>query len=476
MSQDPGGAGDWRARVRQIGKAALIREEMERLGFWSPEAEQGDPAIAQALADLRVKEGELRELRAWLARLDDDIATGRDLPRLLAEIRRRRIERVRAARAAKAAERAQAAAARRQADREWRRTSLPHLGRGVSGGLRYEGGDPARVASLGLPALATAADLAAAIGIRTEELAWLTYHRGAATLDHYHRFTIPKRGGGTRVIAAPKTRLRVAQRWLLESLLGPLPVHPAATAFRPGRSIVQNAERHAGRAVVARLDLEEFFPSITFPRVKGLFEAFGYDEGVATLLALLATEPPRAPVTLEGDEGVSRFYVSLGARRLPQGACTSPAISNLLCRRLDGRLAGTAARLGFAYTRYADDLVFSHADRGAPVGELLALVRRTLAEEGFRENMAKTRVMRPQHRQAVTGLVVNGAPAISREDLRRFRAFLHQCERDGLPAVSERLGKSAQAYAAGYLAYVAMVSPDRAVRIREAHPWVVSRE
>jgi hypothetical protein len=465
---------DWRSRVRQVGKAAFIREEMARLGFWSLEEEGGDPAVARALAELSVKVRELRELRAELARLDADIGAGRDLPRLIAEIRRRRIERVRAAREEKAKERARAAEERRAQDRRWRQETLPFLGRGVSGGLRYEGGDPSRVVSLGLPSLATAAEVASAIGISTGELAWLTYHRGAATIDHYHRFELPKRSGGTRVIAAPKGRLRVAQEWLLATVLDPLPVHPAAMAFRPGRSIVQNAAAHAARAVVARIDLEGFFPSITFRRVKGLFESFGYNEGVATLLALLATEPPRAPVTVAGAAGGSsaRFYVSLGARRLPQGACTSPAITNLLCRRLDARLAGVAAGLQFAYTRYADDLVFSHADRDAPVGELLVFAREIVTEEGFRVNEAKTRVMRPQHRQSVTGLVVNGTPAIARPDLRRFRAFLHQCETEGLPAVTERLGRSALAYAAGYLAYVAMVSPGRAARLREAHPWI----
>jgi hypothetical protein len=463
--------------MRQIGKTAFIREEMERLGFWSLESESANPAVARALADLAVKVRELKELRAQLARLDAEIGAGRDVERLLADIRKRRIERVRAARAAKAAERARIAEERQRQEKEWRRQSLPFLGRGVSGGLRYEGGDARRVASLSLPPLATAAEVAAAIGIAPQVLAWLTYHRGAATIDHYHRFTIPKRSGGTRVISSPKGRLREAQQWLLTSVLEGLPVNAAATAFRPGCSIVDNAGQHAGKAVVARIDLEEFFPSITFRRVKGLFESFGYNEGVATLLALLATEAPRAKVSLDDSAGraSARYFVSLGARRLPQGACTSPAITNLLCRRLDARLAGTAGKLGFAYTRYADDLVFSHADREAPVGELLVYVRRTLAEEGFRVNEAKTRVMRPQHRQAVTGLVVNGSPSIAREDLRRFRAFLHQCERDGLPAVSERMGRSALAYAAGYLAYVAMVSPDRAARIRAAYPWIRER-
>jgi hypothetical protein len=255
---------------------------------------------------------------------------------------------------------------------------------------------------------------------------------------------------------------------MLETILAPLAPHEAAAAYRSGRSIRDNAGLHAGRAIVARLDLEEFFPSISFRRVKGLLTAVGYNEGVATLLALLATEPPRITVTLNGE----RRHVALGERRLPQGACTSPAISNLLCRRLDARLTGLAGVHEFRYSRYADDLLFSTDRADAPLGAFLHDARRIIAAEGFRVNEGKTAVMRRQHRQVATGLVVNEAPHVSREDLRRFRAFLHHCETDGLPAMSERLGRNAAAYAAGYLAFLHMISPDHAARLREQHPWI----
>ena len=134
--------------------------------------------------------------------------------------------------------------------------------------------------------------------------------------------------------------------------------------------------------------------------------------------------------------------------------------------------------MGFTYTRYADDLVFSHEEKEAPVGMLLDLARRILNDAGFTVNEEKTAVLRPQHRQTVTGLVVNrdgqGAaqPRVSRGDLRRFRAFLHHVERDGAQAVSQRLGKDALAYGAGYLAFIHMVSPEQAKRLQEKHPWL----
>jgi retron-type reverse transcriptase len=272
----------------------------------------------------------------------------------------------------------------------------------------------------------------------------------------------------------------VAQRWLLDAVLAQLPVHDAAMAFRARRSIVENAVRHTAQAIVVKIDLQDFFPSIKFHRVKGLFESFGYNEGVSTILTLLATEAPRVAATLDGER---RFVaVSTGAttslqpRQLPQGACTSPALTNIICRTLDRRLSGLAQRYGFAYSRYADDLAFSHPRADASVGALLSLARQIIGEEGFAVNEAKTRVMRPHQRQVVTGLVVNQRrPRVSRDDLRRFRAFLHHYETDGAEAVSERLGKDASAYAAGYLAFIHMVRPEHAHRLRRAHQWLRGR-
>ena len=458
---------NWRARMQEVGKAEFIREEMERLGYWPP-ATGVEEAAQDAGAKLQELYAELRPLQSELREIDRELRLNGNVAQLLLEVRRKRIERVRAAREVRRAEQQAQKEKRREADHLRRRTHLPYLGAGVSGGLRYEGSDAERLKGLGLPVLNTAADVAAAIGITAQGLAWLTYHRGASTVDHYSRFTIPKRSGGLRVISSPKRQLRVAQNWIRITLLAPLPVHPAAMAFRPDRSILDNAQQHTGKAVVVRIDLKDFFPSIRARRVRGLFESFGYNEGVASLLALLTTECPRVAATLDGE----KRFVALGARSLPQGACTSPALTNLLCRRLDARLTGLAAAFGFTYTRYADDLVFSHADPGAPVGSLLGLVQTIVTTEGYVINEEKTRIMRRQHRQAVTGVVVNERPGVSRQDIRRFRAFLHHCETEGFAAVSERIGKNALLYARGYLAFLHMVNAEQAARFQERHPWL----
>ena len=193
-------------------------------------------------------------------------------------------------------------------------------------------------------------------------------------------------------------RLKRAQYWVLDQVLAKVPSHAAAHGFLPGRSIVTNATPHAGREVVINLDIQDFFPTITFPRIKGVFRGLGYDERVATMLALLCSENPCDELEVDGE----RFFVGGKGRDrvLPQGAPTSPMLTNVLCRRMDRRLQGIADKLGFAYTRYADDLTFSASGEGAgQVGTLLRQVRHVLKDEGFTPHPDKQRVMRAGSRQ-----------------------------------------------------------------------------
>jgi RNA-directed DNA polymerase len=283
-----------------------------------------------------------------------------------------------------------------------------------------------RAAENELPALDTPQQLAEAMGLTISQLRWLAYHREAATRVHYRRFVIPKRGGGERAIWAPLPRLKAAQRWILRNIAEKLPVHGSAHGFLAGRSTLTNAAAHTGSRLVVKVDVKDFFPTVTLARVRGIFRKAGYREQVATLLALLCTESPREIVELDG----KTYFVALGPRCLPQGAPTSPALTNTLSLRLDRRLAGLARRLGWRYTRYADDLTFSlPADHvGKPrLGSLLGIVRRVVVAEGFRLNHEKTRVARSGGRQQITGLVVNGAglPRVPRKLRRQLRAAAH---------------------------------------------------
>lgn len=249
---------------------------------------------------------------------------------------------------------------------------------------------------------------------------------------------------------------------MLEHVLARLPIEPEAHGFVPSRSILTNAAPHVGQRVVVNLDLKDFFPTLTFRRVKGLFASLGYSEHVATVLALLTTEPPRVRAELDGKV----WGVALGERVLPQGACTSPAITNLVCRTLDRRLRRLAARHGFTYTRYADDLTFSGADR-RKVGRLLKSARSILADEGFVEHPDKTHVMGRRRRQEVTGLTVNDKLALDRAARRRLRATLHNAAKHGLASQNRDAHPDFAAHLTGLVSYACMVEPDRAPVWRE---------
>jgi hypothetical protein len=322
----------------------------------------------------------------------------------------------------------------------------------------------------GLPAWETAAELAAAMDIPIATLRWMTFHREVDTGTHYHSWLVPKRSGGQRTITAPLPRLKELQRWALRNYFEKLAVHGAAHGFLPSRSVLTNALVHANADVLVKLDVKDFFPTIHWKRVKGLLRKAGVTEQVATLLALLATEAPRQLVEFRG----KTLHVATGPRALPQGAPTSPAITNALCLRMDVRLSALATDLGFKYTRYADDLTFSFRKpapsgaEGTPerkrpaLGILVEKVKDILKSEGFTLHAKKTQVLRRGAAQRVTGLTVNGAgpqvPAarVSRDVIRRLRAAIHN-RKKGKPYREGETHASLQ----GMAAWVFMSDPKR---------------
>ncbi len=354
-------------------------------------------------------------------------------------------------------------------------TDILFLGRGVSKGLADRRANPEKLRAANLPLLATPQDVAAALGLSIPQLRWLAFHTPAASRPHYIRFTVPKKSGGTRELAAPHARLEAAQNWILANILEKLPAHPAAHGFVPGRSTLTNARPHAASALLLNCDLTDFFPTITFHRVAGLFAQIGFSPAAATLLALLCTESPRRVIDYAGQT----LHVATGPRCLPQGASTSPALSNLIARRLDSRLAGISRKLGFTYTRYADDLSFSAPPSAAPpkdpahpnqkIGYLLARIRHITSDEGFLVNEKKTRIQRQNASQRVTGIIVN-TPRLSvpRATRRRLRAILHQAKTTGLDAQNTHQHPHFDAHVRGMIGYVHMVNPDQAAPLQQA--------
>jgi RNA-directed DNA polymerase len=273
-----------------------------------------------------------------------------------------------------------------------------------------------------VPALLAPSDVAALVGLRPRQLTWWIY-----ALDpqrRYDVFSIARRTAGhSRRISAPIAPLKEIQRRLADSLNAAVKAPGYVHGFAIGRSPVTNASEHQRRRWVFKCDLEDFFPSINFGRVRGMFMAypFGYGEDVATVLAQICCHN----------------------NELPQGAPSSPAISNLICRGMDASLFRLAIANRCSFTRYADDLCFS---TNLPIfppklatydGNSPATVAPDMAQiitaNGFRVNVQKTRLMHRTQRQRVTGIVVNAKPNVPRSYVRGIRNLLHIWEKYGEP-------------------------------------------
>ena len=274
----------------------------------------------------------------------------------------------------------------------------------------------------------------------------------------YHTFSIPKRSGGSRLICAPKPQLRDVQRKIYDAILKQVETHDAAYGFVPGRSTVANAAVHVGAKVVLKFDLENFFPTIHYYRIMGLFASLGYPVGNAKF-ATSDSSNQVAPVLARLCSYTEDSRAWGGAGLLPQGSPTSPAISNLICRRLDARLHGLVVGKSGTYTRYADDLTISFKNEIPNVGKLRWWVDQICHQEGFFVNQAKFHVVRSSQRQVVTGIVVNETLHLPRSERRRFRAMLHNCRRHGI--ASQAKGNPAfSSYLLGFASYIHMVNPE----------------
>jgi RNA-directed DNA polymerase len=436
-------------RIRETSKDEYILEEMIRLGFWSSNQDlPNDPA------DEIRRRGELQReldtLRSQNRRLNDEAALKKEaLQQRMAESKKKQQE-TKERRERERQERA-AAWAEKQSH------TISYLGAEVSQGLNFTESNLERLQADKLPILNDGADIANAMGISLSQLRFLAFARRVSTVSHYVRFQIPKKTGGVRAISAPLPRLKQAQQWILDNILERIILHPSAHGFRRGRSIVTNAQPHVGALVVINLDLENFFPSISYRRVKGVFCSLGYSEAVATILGLICTEPDITQIEMDGRS----YYISQTERRLPQGAPSSPALTNLLCRRLDRRLHGLAESREFIYTRYADDLTFSttNSEKLRDIGNILQGVGSIVAHEGLTVHPDKTRVLRQSQQQEVTGVVVNEKLNVDRTILKKFRAALYQIEKDGLAGKQWGKGDDVLMSIEGFANYVAMVNP-----------------
>jgi RNA-directed DNA polymerase len=348
--------------------------------------------------------------------------------------------------------------------------------------IRHYPIEPARMAprhgalaACNLPSLATPGDLAAWLGISTSELEWFADVRSMihdhGPLCHYNYRWVPKRHG-YRLMEAPKSRLREIQRRILAEILAPVPVHRAAHGFRAEHSCLTFVLPHCGREVVMRMDLQNFFPSIPAPRVHALFTTLGYPHATARLLTGLCTNrvTPRMLRKIPAADPSFRLTWMEGKQlevpHLPQGAPTSPALSNLCALHLDLRLDALAASIGASYTRYADDLAFSGGDEMRRRATRLELTVAAIArEERFEVNHRKTRVMRRSNRQTLTGIVVNDKPNIRRSEYDRLKAILTNCVKRGTASQNRDAHADFRAHLIGRIGYVMRVNAQRGAKL-----------
>jgi hypothetical protein len=322
----------------------------------------------------------------------------------------------------------------------------------------------------GVPPLRTTVELAQWLSLDPSQLDWFADVQGRnpkqadRRLSHYSHRWVPKRGGRFRLLEVPKPRLRAIQRRVLHELLDRILPHEAAHGFRAGRSVRTFAEPHVGKAVVWRLDLKDFFPSVPASRIHAVFRTAGYPAPVARALTGLCTTTLPATARCFDPAGLSALYHQ---RHLPQGAPTSPALANLAAFRLDLRLASWAAECNVHYTRYADDLAFSgDISLARSDHRFRRVVFQVIVEEGFCPNLAKSRWMGAGGRQQLAGTVVNRHPNARRDEFDRLKAILTNCVRRG-PDSQNRDGRSDfRAHLLGRIAHVAFLNPARGKILR----------
>lgn len=272
-------------------------------------------------------------------------------------------------------------------------------------------------------------ELAALLGYKPKSLAYILYQKTPA--QNYKTFPIKKRKGGERIIDAPRPELMLLQRRVSDlfqdCIQDVLAIEGHDTTIHHGfqrkKSIITNAKPHRSRKFVFNIDISDYFHSINFGRVLGFFEKnrnFGLNREVAVTLAQICC--------YEG--------------RLPQGAPTSPVVSNLITQILDVRLSKIAEKNGCVYTRYADDITFSTSEQKFPrkiatknlfshTWRAARALKKEIKSFGFDINPLKTRMQYQQSRQTVTGLVVNKKVNVTKDYIRECRSMVDSYTRTG---------------------------------------------
>ena len=269
---------------------------------------------------------------------------------------------------------------------------------------------------------------------------------------HYRKAKLPKKSGGFRNLSVPDEVLKSIQKQIAEVLLIHSPTSRYAKAYRFGSSTLRNAKHHVGKQVVLKLDILHFFDSIRYSTVKDkVFPEEIYAEPLRILLTMLC------------------YYKDA----LPQGAPSSPTITNIILYEFDEQMGQRCRDRGIAYTRYCDDMTFSGDFEPS---EVIGYVRLELKKMGFLLNEQKTRIQRPGQQQTVTGIVVNEKLSIPADYRRKLRQKLYYCKKFGIQEHLQKVGleipeDTYRMQLLGKVNYVLQVHPDDG-DMHEARKWL----
>lgn len=253
-------------------------------------------------------------------------------------------------------------------------------------------------------------------------------------LRYYERFKLKKRRGGFRVIQNPTGQLKHLQKWILNNILENVPSHLSCKGFDKGTSIKQNAQQHLNAQCILKIDLLRFYDSINEKRLYGIFESLGYHKNLAVSLSKLCTVCPNDVFMQsfkKNEEELKQKILQSEEGVLPQGAPTSPKLSNLISRRLDERLTKLCEKNNLKYSRYADDLTFSGEEE--VLRKIKSTIYRIIRDENFYVNYGKTQFLKRGSRYFVTGLSVhNDKVKVPRKMKKNIEHHLFHCKNSGV--------------------------------------------
>ncbi len=468
---------EYRKLVNEKGKKEFTFLKMQEYGFWpnhlpTPYERQQNETEEdfenrkklldefQKLSDVISKAyTEKNEIEKKLFSLQKEYQNTWDYEKVRAVVAQEIMKESIARRAERKAEKEKQKQLKTEAWQKRKSENILFIGRGYSNILHKKETDVSKLEQQKLPIIQTDRELANTLGIEYNTLRYLAYHRDVVIFDNYYRFDIPKKSGGTRHIAAPKIQLKMAQRQILEKILQKVEVSDVAHGFIKSKSVLTGAKVHrTSPDILINIDLENFFPTITFERVRGLYQHLGYSGYIASLLAMICTYCERIPVEIKGETK----YIKTSERILPQGSPASPMITNIICHRMDKRIYGLCQKLGVTYTRYADDMSFSYTgelDKFA-IGSFLNSIQKIIESEGFHINRQKTNILRKHNRQYITGIVINNDEiGVARKWVKILRASIYNAQK--LKNAGEIIPQKTKMEIAGKIAWLKSVNEKR---------------